>query len=490
MRAKNREINIFNMSLLDILTGALGAFMFMMLSFVPYYNIVVQQKLNQQNGQNQSQSSSGASQKDQEEELRRTKAELEELKKRNAELEKRIDDLLEKLKLAGRGDVTTEELAKVQEEVTRLQRELDQARQEIARLQAELARVQEELERLQKQLATLTAENERLQVENQTLRKENATLKARLEELEQKISDLERKLQGCQPVNPKEREKMREVYLELAFQHRRVNVIGTVEGPGSVEFLIRDPKGAWYDGATDRQWYGKRALRTVIFTDDKFAHGLSPREKGITRNGMMQALGFLLPGDYLIAARWVPATSAARPAPSPSPASQTSWLAPADAVAQSLDGAFGRSGTIPSPKPSPGAPPLERYPLRGSVQVSSLLGEDVSEMPPQLIPGDGSVTLLAKVQAAGPELFFRWYVPDPANSGDFMKTSGKRFDIADGEESRRAREAFQQQKVDPLKPEQCTIGGDCKRDARGDIKREEIDPANGFAAILKAEMSQ
>lgn len=41
MRARNREINIFNMSLLDILTGMLGAFLFLMLGLVPYYSKVV-----------------------------------------------------------------------------------------------------------------------------------------------------------------------------------------------------------------------------------------------------------------------------------------------------------------------------------------------------------------------------------------------------------------------------------------------------------------
>src|SRR5919109_799862 len=37
MRARRREINIFNMSLLDILCGALGAFCFMLLVLLPYY---------------------------------------------------------------------------------------------------------------------------------------------------------------------------------------------------------------------------------------------------------------------------------------------------------------------------------------------------------------------------------------------------------------------------------------------------------------------
>lgn len=37
MKPRNREVNIFNMSLLDILCGALGAFCFMMLVLFPYW---------------------------------------------------------------------------------------------------------------------------------------------------------------------------------------------------------------------------------------------------------------------------------------------------------------------------------------------------------------------------------------------------------------------------------------------------------------------
>jgi hypothetical protein len=38
VKARNREINIFNMSLLDILCGALGTFCFLMLVLFPYYS--------------------------------------------------------------------------------------------------------------------------------------------------------------------------------------------------------------------------------------------------------------------------------------------------------------------------------------------------------------------------------------------------------------------------------------------------------------------
>jgi hypothetical protein len=48
MRARSREINIFNMSLLDILTGMLGAFLFLMLGLVPYYMRAKNQQNNPQ----------------------------------------------------------------------------------------------------------------------------------------------------------------------------------------------------------------------------------------------------------------------------------------------------------------------------------------------------------------------------------------------------------------------------------------------------------
>jgi hypothetical protein len=39
MKSRNKEVNIFNMSLLDILCGALGTFAFMMIVLFPYYSI-------------------------------------------------------------------------------------------------------------------------------------------------------------------------------------------------------------------------------------------------------------------------------------------------------------------------------------------------------------------------------------------------------------------------------------------------------------------
>lgn len=54
MKARNREVNIFNMSLLDILCGALGAFCFLMLALFPYYkpaNLSAEDRQTWQNAQ-------------------------------------------------------------------------------------------------------------------------------------------------------------------------------------------------------------------------------------------------------------------------------------------------------------------------------------------------------------------------------------------------------------------------------------------------------
>lgn len=38
MKPRNREINIFNLSMLDVISGAMGAFLIIMVILLPYYN--------------------------------------------------------------------------------------------------------------------------------------------------------------------------------------------------------------------------------------------------------------------------------------------------------------------------------------------------------------------------------------------------------------------------------------------------------------------
>jgi uncharacterized membrane protein YgaE (UPF0421/DUF939 family) len=37
MKPRNREINIFNLSMLDVISGAMGAFLIIMVILLPYY---------------------------------------------------------------------------------------------------------------------------------------------------------------------------------------------------------------------------------------------------------------------------------------------------------------------------------------------------------------------------------------------------------------------------------------------------------------------
>ena len=110
MRARNREINIFSISLLDILTGLLGAFLFLMLGLIPYYmKVSVGRSLSAQEQQ-----------------------QFEEMKK-----------LVEK---GLKGPLSEEEVKKLQDEMDRLQKQDQQFRSENDRLQNELDHSREDLQ--------------------------------------------------------------------------------------------------------------------------------------------------------------------------------------------------------------------------------------------------------------------------------------------------------------------------------------------------------
>ena len=114
MRAKNREINIFNISLLDVLTGMLGAFLFLMLGLVPYYSKQI----------------SGVTISEED------KRKFEELKK-----------LLEQ---GLKGPLTPEEVEAIRAELDRLQNENQQLQAQNNQLQNDLNQTQQELDQQKK----------------------------------------------------------------------------------------------------------------------------------------------------------------------------------------------------------------------------------------------------------------------------------------------------------------------------------------------------
>jgi type II secretory pathway pseudopilin PulG len=113
MRARTREVQIFNMSLIDILCGALGAFCFMMLVLLPYY-----------------------------------KPANEDLRKQEANTQDLLNEL-EKLKNAAKDSALAQQLAEM------------------------IQKLQDQLRQLQGQLNQLAAQNQQLKTENQDLTAKN-----------------------------------------------------------------------------------------------------------------------------------------------------------------------------------------------------------------------------------------------------------------------------------------------------------------------------
>ena len=154
MKPRNREVNIFNMSLLDILCGALGAFCFMMLSLLPYYrppgkNINISQE---------------------------QKELLDEVQK--------IKDLAERLKNTSRAEDLTELVKQLKEMIAKLENEIKQ-------LQGQVNALYAENEDLKKRIAQLEPENRQLRARNQELERENQQLLAEKQQLLAKNQMLE-----------------------------------------------------------------------------------------------------------------------------------------------------------------------------------------------------------------------------------------------------------------------------------------------------------
>ncbi len=122
MRSGNREVNIFNMSLLDILCGALGAFCFMTIALFPHYG----RPKAAENVQN-------------------VQANVE-------QMQKQIEQLIKQL---SGGGASAEAVAKALEQLQQLQRQMAQAQQQLAEAQEQIRQYQRALEAADKKIGDL-----------------------------------------------------------------------------------------------------------------------------------------------------------------------------------------------------------------------------------------------------------------------------------------------------------------------------------------------
>lgn len=144
MKARNREINIFNMSLLDILCGALGAFCFMMIVLLPYYKPENPDDLKKQK------------------ELDETMKDLDKLKEKlgDAKLAKELEELIKKLQ---------EQIKELEGRVNKLSQENKQLAEQNQQLQQKNQELEEKNKQLANQVNQLDQQNKQLQQRNDQL---------------------------------------------------------------------------------------------------------------------------------------------------------------------------------------------------------------------------------------------------------------------------------------------------------------------------------
>jgi hypothetical protein len=153
MKSRNREINIFNMSLLDILCGALGAFCFMMLTLLPYYHPPGED----------------------------FKKVTEEQKKMLDEV-KDVKDLLEKLKFTSNAEDQRELVKMLQDKIDALENRIKELQGEVNTLMAEKEELKKQMQQLKEDNDRLLARNDQLEQENKQLQEDKQKLKNQLED--------------------------------------------------------------------------------------------------------------------------------------------------------------------------------------------------------------------------------------------------------------------------------------------------------------------
>src|SRR4051794_31004235 len=156
MRARPREINIFNMSLLDILCGALGAFCFMMLVALPYYVV--------------------------------GKVDRAKSQERTEELMRDVEKLRERMTDPAQAEELRKLIQELEAQIKQLQGELNQYAYENDQLKQETNRLTKENQDLQQQVAGLQNEKQQLVADKAQLQDENTQLTVEQMELNQQLA--------------------------------------------------------------------------------------------------------------------------------------------------------------------------------------------------------------------------------------------------------------------------------------------------------------
>ena len=189
MKRPSREINIFNVSALDLFAAAMGAFIIIAVILFPYYRKNIESVRQKDDAilrvqaqekeivrlieqKEQLQKEHKRSQK----ENKQQQIENEQQQKENEQQQKENERALKEIRLS------QTEKERLQTEKERLQTEKKRSQTENKRLRTEKKRLRTEKKRLQKEKQWLQKEKERLQKEKQQLQKEKQQLEETLDE--------------------------------------------------------------------------------------------------------------------------------------------------------------------------------------------------------------------------------------------------------------------------------------------------------------------
>jgi|GEM_PF-2837813 len=150
MKSRSREVNIFNMSILDVLCGALGAFCFMMLALFPYYkpsHLSAEDKQSYHNAQQV------------QKELQRLRSELKQAGPRvSAEMLQKIEHALK---------VAQQQLSQTQEALSRTRAAMEQAQQQAQQAEQKAQEAQRQAQEAQQQAQRAQQQAQRAQQQMQ-----------------------------------------------------------------------------------------------------------------------------------------------------------------------------------------------------------------------------------------------------------------------------------------------------------------------------------
>lgn len=221
MARRNREINIFNIAFLDVITGAMGAFVLMVLLLAPYYtgagvNTLKNQRAAQaaadrarQTLQQAQQAQQSGKADDAKKALAESQAALEDVRQQLAALKQQIDQLSSQNKrLTALDDRQQKEINDTQARIRQLERQaaqqtteaLDQAAKSIARadqaikngnlddLKRLLAQARAGLDQARRQMTALQQDHARTQTAMQQEQQQNRSLAAQFQQAQRQLA--------------------------------------------------------------------------------------------------------------------------------------------------------------------------------------------------------------------------------------------------------------------------------------------------------------